>query len=239
MDLATGDQGARHRIGRAARTCGARRRRRAWTSPGSASSSAGARRRRPNRSPSSGRKAPASVRRPGLSPSGRRTVPPPSPGPPGTGLGLGMEVDARRSTRSPVSMSRGRPTGPSGRLMRPGSTPPTTIRSRWSGPVDPLPDTTAPGVGLIEMPFRGKIDEGWFKKIVGPDEVEPVTVNGHRGFWISGEPHQFFYEGPERLRRRAAPLGRRCPPLVRRSDHVPARDVARTRCGHRHRESMR
>ncbi len=62
---------------------------------------------------------------------------------------------------------------------------------------DRLPETTVPGVGLVEMAFRGRLDEGWFKKLVSANtKIEPVEVNGNRGYWISGDPHFFFYEGP-------------------------------------------
>ena len=63
---------------------------------------------------------------------------------------------------------------------------------------DRLPQTNAPGVGLIEMAFRGKVDEGWFKKIIGAGtKVETAEVNGNRGYWITGDPHLFFYQGPD------------------------------------------
>jgi hypothetical protein len=120
------------------------------------------------------------------------------PGPPGTGLGLGVEVDPA-AVDGVAGFRVPRP--PDGTFGPPDAawidgTHNDQVGLVWaSSPT--LPDTTAPGVGLIEMAFRGKIDEGWFKKIVDPrTKVETVTVNGHRGFWISGEPHQFFYEGP-------------------------------------------
>ena len=60
-----------------------------------------------------------------------------------------------------------------------------------------LPETLVPGIGLVEMAFRGQMDEGWVKKIVGAGtEVEAIEVNGHHGYWISGDPHFFFYQGP-------------------------------------------
>jgi hypothetical protein len=120
------------------------------------------------------------------------------PGPLGTGLGLGMEVDA-----SAVDALAGFhvPRPSNGTIGPPDATwidgaHNEQVALVWASS-GRLPETTAPGIGLIEMAFRGKIDEGWFKKIVGDrTKVETVTVNGHRGFWISGEPHQFFYESP-------------------------------------------
>jgi hypothetical protein len=58
-----------------------------------------------------------------------------------------------------------------------------------------LPETEAPGVGLIVTQFRGLVDEGWYEKIVitGETTVERVDVAGGRGWWVSGEPHQLVY----------------------------------------------
>ena len=62
---------------------------------------------------------------------------------------------------------------------------------------DRLPPTTEPGVGLILTQFLGTIDDGMFTKILGPGTtIEPVQVGALHGYWITGQPHQFFYEGP-------------------------------------------
>ena len=45
--------------------------------------------------------------------------------------------------------------------------------------------------------FRGTVPDGWFTKAIGPETtVQLVTVNGDRAYWITGDPHQFFYDGP-------------------------------------------
>jgi hypothetical protein len=60
-----------------------------------------------------------------------------------------------------------------------------------------LPDTLEPGVGLLMSAFRGTVDSGTINKIVsGGATAHTVTVNGERGWWVSGDPHFFFYEGP-------------------------------------------
>lgn len=57
-----------------------------------------------------------------------------------------------------------------------------------------LPETHALGVGLIVMSFDGTVEPAFFQKALGPSStVEPVEVAGQRGFWISGDPHTFFY----------------------------------------------
>ena len=60
-----------------------------------------------------------------------------------------------------------------------------------------LPDTLEPGVGLIVTAFRGTTDSGFYSKSVGSGtKVASVLVDGSRGFWLSGDPHFLFYEGP-------------------------------------------
>ena len=44
------------------------------------------------------------------------------------------------------------------------------------------------------MRFDGRTDGGYHEKLIGQGvTVEPVTVDGQAGFWISGEAHFFFY----------------------------------------------
>ena len=61
----------------------------------------------------------------------------------------------------------------------------------------PRADLTATGdpeVGALVMEARASVDESSFGKVVGPGgRLQPVTVNGGRGFWISGAPHGFFF----------------------------------------------
>jgi hypothetical protein len=61
-----------------------------------------------------------------------------------------------------------------------------------------LPDTLEPGVGMIVTAFRGTADSGFFSKALGSGTtVKSVLVDGDRAFWLSGDPHLLFYEGPE------------------------------------------
>jgi hypothetical protein len=42
------------------------------------------------------------------------------------------------------------------------------------------------------------MDSGFFNKVIsGGTVVEPVRVAGSRGYWLSGDPHVFFWEGPD------------------------------------------
>jgi hypothetical protein len=62
---------------------------------------------------------------------------------------------------------------------------------------DGLPDTLAPGVGLIVTAFQGTTDSGFYTKAISTGtRVKSVLVDGDRAFWLSGDPHFFFYEGP-------------------------------------------
>jgi hypothetical protein len=57
-----------------------------------------------------------------------------------------------------------------------------------------LPATLDPGVGLLLTQYDGRLEEGFVTKAVGTGTtVEPVRVNGRQGYWVSGEPHFFFY----------------------------------------------
>jgi hypothetical protein len=63
---------------------------------------------------------------------------------------------------------------------------------------DTLPETEAPGVGLVVTQFEGRVEAGWYEKIVqvGGTDVEEVSVGGRRGWWVSGDPHQLVYRDP-------------------------------------------
>lgn len=60
-----------------------------------------------------------------------------------------------------------------------------------------LPATKETELGLLMMQFRGDINPDFLGKLLGPGtNVEELTVNGNRGFWISGAPHGFLYNDP-------------------------------------------
>jgi hypothetical protein len=60
-----------------------------------------------------------------------------------------------------------------------------------------LPADPGTGVGLLLSEFRGHVDESYFGKAVGEGTtVTPVTVGGHPGYWIAGQPHFFYYVDP-------------------------------------------
>lgn len=57
-----------------------------------------------------------------------------------------------------------------------------------------LPEAGSDGIGLLISEFRGLVDDGYYRKVLNaPASVTEVTVEGARGFFISGPPHYFVY----------------------------------------------
>jgi hypothetical protein len=51
---------------------------------------------------------------------------------------------------------------------------------------------------LLVSEFRGDTNPDLIGKQAGPGtSIEAVTVGGSPGFWVSGEPHEFMYRGPD------------------------------------------
>jgi hypothetical protein len=117
---------------------------------------------------------------------------------PGSDLGLGElvpldELDAR------AGFAVGRPSEPA--LGPPDA---AYVDPELGGQValvwasrDGLPETLAPGVGLIVTAFQGATDGGFYTKAISNGTtVKAARVDGERAFWLSGGPHFLFYEGP-------------------------------------------
>jgi hypothetical protein len=52
-----------------------------------------------------------------------------------------------------------------------------------------------PGGQVVLTELRGTLSQYSFEKLVGPDStIQPVSVNGRNGWWLSGHPHAFFYD---------------------------------------------
>jgi hypothetical protein len=50
------------------------------------------------------------------------------------------------------------------------------------------------GVAVLITEVSGRVDTNFFGKMLGQGTtIEDVTVNGHQGWWISGEPHEVFF----------------------------------------------
>jgi hypothetical protein len=123
----------------------------------------------------------------------------PAPGPPGATMGLGERVEladldgrAGFHVRWPNDPSIGPPdaayiddhTGGQVTLV-------------WASSPD-LPATLEPGVGLLLSQFRGRVEEGFFTKVVrGGTTVERLPVGDRQGYWLSGDFHFFFWESAD------------------------------------------
>jgi hypothetical protein len=124
------------------------------------------------------------------------SLPTPSPRA-GQSLGLGRpttlsEAQSRLSWHITIPQALGQPdavylalppNGPSGGEV--------TLVYAMSPGIEPSGQT---GVSLLLTEARGSVNEQYFQKTVGPDvTIQEVVVNGHRGWWISGEPHTFVF----------------------------------------------
>jgi hypothetical protein len=120
----------------------------------------------------------------------------PTAGPPGSALELG----------EPVTLDVARATAPFLILLPSDPTvgPPDAV---WIDDLDRvslvwapranLPPTIDPTVGLVVSEMPGHIERGYFEKLLDAGStIEPVTIAGVTGFWISGEPHEFVYVAP-------------------------------------------
>jgi hypothetical protein len=67
----------------------------------------------------------------------------------------------------------------------------------WA-PSDDLPPTVESDIGLLIMEFRGSVSpEPIGKMISSGTVVEPVQLGDGTAYWITGDPHVFFYMSPE------------------------------------------
>jgi hypothetical protein len=114
-------------------------------------------------------------------------------GSPGATLGLGVptafdEIEAATGFAPRLPAGLGQPAASYVRERR--------LVMVW--PVSPArPAIKGLDVGLLLTEFQGRVDPGYYEKIVhSGSTVEPVTVDGNRGYWISGGSHTLFYVDP-------------------------------------------
>jgi hypothetical protein len=127
-------------------------------------------------------------------------LPTPSPqpsGPLGKRLGLGdpttlQQAQSKVSWHIVVPASLGRPDEVY--LQLPPDGPPqgevTLVYKSRPG----LKTSGQTGVAVLVTEASGSVDTQFFVKMLGDGTtMEPVTVNGHQGYWISGQPHVFVF----------------------------------------------
>ena len=121
--------------------------------------------------------------------------PTPPPGPIGSSLRLG-ELSALDEVEGLTGIPVLLPTDPA--IGPPDAVYVDRVRGNqvafvWAAS-EALPETREPGIGLILMRFDGRMEDEYRQKLIGQGTtVERVTVDGNRGFWVSGEAHFFFY----------------------------------------------
>ena len=127
--------------------------------------------------------------------------------------GIRIEFGSETNLPPPTDLAPGRPAEMAEArqavdfpILTPGTLePPTSIHllewelgtqvfMAWSAR-EGMPEVGASGVGLLLAQFRADLDEDFFSKILlQGTTVEAVNVNGARGFWLSGAPHEFMFE---------------------------------------------
>lgn len=77
-----------------------------------------------------------------------------------------------------------------------GSGPGATVFLVYA-PRPDLPASKQTGIGALITQAAGAVETAFLGKVVPPgSRVEEVTVNGGRGVWIEGAPHQMFFRAP-------------------------------------------
>jgi hypothetical protein len=128
------------------------------------------------------------------------SVPTPSPLPPGPlgqRLGLGgrttlAAAGAQISWKVSVPGNLGQPDEVY--LQLPADGPPkgevTLVYSSRPG----IPISGQTGVSVLVTEARGTVNSQFFGKFIGPGTtIEDVSMRGHPGLWISGQPHTFYF----------------------------------------------
>jgi hypothetical protein len=73
-------------------------------------------------------------------------------------------------------------------------TPPGGQVALVYSPRPDLPQARTTGIGLLLTAFQGTVSNGGMGKGIPPGtRLEELRVNGGSGYWIEGDPHQFFY----------------------------------------------
>ncbi len=123
----------------------------------------------------------------------------PAPGAPGSTLGLGKPVSLEEAAKligRPIPLPRDPAVGPPDAVYV-DTTRANQVALVWRDR-EGLPHSLEPGVGLVLMAFDGLTGDTYYQKMLGSDStMEPVNVSGHRGLWIAGSAHFFFYERPD------------------------------------------
>jgi hypothetical protein len=123
-----------------------------------------------------------------------------SPGPLGRGLGLGApaSLDEVRA-EAPFEVLVPDELGPPDAVYLGGRELRGQVALVYEAGPDPPPSAILDGAGLLVTQNQGEADEGLAHKLVdaGLASVVSIDVHGSQGYWISGEPHAFWYIAPD------------------------------------------
>lgn len=126
------------------------------------------------------------------------SLPSPSPGASG-GAGAGLDLGDRYPTLAAAERAAGFRAFVPAELGRPDEAwyrPSPGVLTLVYHPRPGLPASDRTGVGALVMEARASVSQTSFVKLAAPGaSVQPVTVNGGQGFWVSGAPHAFFFYG--------------------------------------------
>ncbi len=118
--------------------------------------------------------------------------------PAGMGLGFGTPIplaDARDVDRPRVLVPAALPEPDT--AYRGGSTADPVLTLAWRAANGEPTLTGSEDLALVVMAVPGAAEEAFLSKVLGPETtIEPVSVGGDRGWWISGAPHELLYLGP-------------------------------------------
>ena len=138
-------------------------------------------------------------RLPGLEIVVVESLPPASSGPPaGSGLDLGSPIplaEARAIDRPRVLLPAGLPEPDVAYVLGAGDRRIVTLA--WHAePGQPTIPSSDLALSLMAVP--GGTDDALLKKLVArSSSIDPVSVGGDRGWWISGAPHEIFVVRPD------------------------------------------
>lgn len=128
------------------------------------------------------------------------TLPTPSPLPSGalgSNLGLGTPTTLQAAQRSVgwhivVPAQLGAPDAVY--LLMPPDGPSQGEVTLVYAPRPDIPAASETGVGVLVTEAQGTVNEQFFGKTLAEGTtITPVTVDGHQGWWIAGQPHAFVF----------------------------------------------
>lgn len=135
---------------------------------------------------------------PSIEPTASASGLPGSSAAPGAGMGLGVAVPLTETARvvgfEPRLPAAGGLGEPAAAFVAEGR-----LSLVWIAGPD-LPAVRAgSAVGLLVTEFRGEVDPGWYEKVLSDsgNTLEPVSVAGHDGYWITGDPHTLVYRAAD------------------------------------------